>query len=107
MQTAVGMRGSRHSVALGDGENSSLDPARLEVDCLGMQSAFQEITVLDLFSGIGGFSLGLHWAGMRTWAFCEADPFARGVLSRNWPGVAIYDDIRTLSATRLRADGVP
>jgi len=72
-----------------------------------MQSAFQEITVLDLFSGIGGFSLGLHWAGMRTWAFCEADPFARGVLSRNWPGVAIYDDIRTLSATRLRADGVP
>jgi len=72
-----------------------------------MKSSSQEITVLDLFSGIGGFSLGLHWAGMRTGAFCEADPFARGVLARHWPGVAIYDDVRTLSAVRLRADGIP
>jgi len=72
-----------------------------------MQSAFQEITVLDLFSGIGGFSLGLHWAGMRTRGFCEADPFARRVLARHWPDVPIYDDVRTLSAARLRADGVP
>ena len=38
--------------------------------------------VLDLFSGIGGFSLGLHWAGMRTVALCESDPFARRVLAR-------------------------
>ncbi len=30
--------------------------------------------VLDLFSGIGGFSLGLEAAGMRTVAFCEVDP---------------------------------
>ena len=63
--------------------------------------------VLDLFSGIGGISLGLHWAGMRTVAFCEADPFARGVLSRHWPGVPAYPDIRTLSAARLQDDGVP
>ena len=63
--------------------------------------------VLDLFSGIGGFSLGLHWAGFRTAAFCEADPFCRAVLTRHWPGIPCYDDIRTLSAARLRADGVP
>ena len=63
--------------------------------------------VLDLFSGIGGFSLGLHWAGCRTAAFCEADPFCRAVLARHWPGVPCYDDVRTLSAARLRADGVP
>jgi len=74
---------------------------------LGMQSASQEITVLDLFSGIRGLSLGLHWAGMRTTAFCEADPFARVVLARHWPGVPIYADVRTLTAARLRADGVP
>ena len=67
----------------------------------------REWTVLDVFSGIGGISLGLHWAGMRTVAFCEADGFGRGVLRRHWPGVPVYDDIRTLTAARLRADGVP
>jgi hypothetical protein len=35
------------------------------------------MNVLDLFSGIGGFSLGLERAGMRTVAFCEIDPFCR------------------------------
>lgn len=62
--------------------------------------------VLDLFSGIGGLSLGLHWAGMRTVGFCEPDPFCRGVLARHWPEVPIYDDIRVLSADRLRRDRV-
>ena len=37
------------------------------------------MNVLDLFSGIGGFSLGLQRAGMRTVAFCEIDPFCRAV----------------------------
>ena len=72
-----------------------------------METSVSEITVLDLFSGIGGFSLGLHWAGMRTVAFCEAAPFARRVLARHWPGVPCYPDVRALSAARLRADGVP
>ena len=63
--------------------------------------------VLDVFSGIGGASLGLHWAGMRTVAFCERDAFCRGVLGRHWPGVPVYSDIRDLSASRLRGDGVP
>lgn len=63
--------------------------------------------VLDLFSGIGGFSLGLHWAGMHTVAFCESDPFARRVLARHWPGVPCYPDVRRLAAADLRTDGVP
>ncbi len=62
--------------------------------------------VLDLFSGIGGFSLGLHWAGMRTVAFCEQDAHCQRVLRRHWPGVPVYDDVRTLGAARLRHDGV-
>jgi hypothetical protein len=64
------------------------------------------MNVLDLFSGIGGFSLGLERAGMRTVAFCEIDPFCRRVLSIHWPGVPCYDDIRTLTAERLAADGI-
>ncbi len=64
------------------------------------------MNVLDLFSGIGGFSLGLERAGMRTVAFCEIDPFCRRVLAKHWPGVPCYDDVRTLTATRLRTDGI-
>lgn len=52
--------------------------------------------VLDLFSGIGGFSLGLERAGMQTVAFCEIDPFCRKVLAKHWPEVPIYEDVTTL-----------
>jgi site-specific DNA-cytosine methylase len=64
------------------------------------------LALLDLFSGIGGFSLGLERAGFRTIAFCESDPFCRRVLARHWPEVPCYDDVRTLTADRLRADGI-
>ena len=57
--------------------------------------------VLDLFSGIGGFSLGLERAGMCTVAFCECDPYCRAVLRRHWPDVPVYDDVRTLTAEAL------
>ena len=62
--------------------------------------------ILDLFSGIGGFSLGLERAGMTTAAFCEIDPFCRAVLAQHWPGVPIYDDVRELSADALSRDGI-
>jgi|SRR3954469_5368719 len=53
------------------------------------------MNVLDLFSGIGGFSLGLERAGMRTVAFCEINPFCRRVLAKHWPHVPCHPDIRT------------
>lgn len=64
------------------------------------------LNVLDLFSGIGGFSLGLHRAGMTTVAFCECEPYPQAVLRKNFPGVPIYDDVRTLTNDRLRTDGI-
>ncbi len=58
--------------------------------------------VLDLFSGIGGFSLGLERAGMETIAFCECEEYPRKVLKKHWPNVPINDDVRELDATEYR-----
>ena len=62
--------------------------------------------VLDLFSGIGGFSLGLERAGFKTVAFCEIEPYCQKVLRKHWPDVPIYEDVRNVTAERLRADGI-
>lgn len=64
--------------------------------------------VLDLFSGIGGFSLGLdRCGGFETAAFCEIDKKAQKVLRKHWPDTPIYSDIKELTVERLQADGVP
>lgn len=63
--------------------------------------------LLDLFSGIGGFSLGLERTGyFKTVAFCDIEEYPRRVLKKHWPEVPIYDDVRTLSARRLAEDGI-
>lgn len=67
----------------------------------------KKLRLLDLFSGIGGFSLGLERSGgFETVAFCEIDHFCRRVLAKHWPKVPCYDDVRQLSAERLAADGI-
>ncbi len=66
-------------------------------------------TVLDLFAGIGGFSLGLERVGdgyFKTGAFCEIDEAARKVLTKHWPDVKIYNDIKELTNEQLQADGI-
>jgi len=60
------------------------------------------LKVLDLFSGIGGFSLGLErTGGFETVAFCEIDPFCRRVLAKHWPNVRQFKDV-----TKLRGEDV-
>ena len=55
------------------------------------------IKVLDVCSGIGGFSLGLEATGsFETVAFCEVDKFCCKVLNKHWPNVPIYDDLKEL-----------
>ena len=68
-----------------------------------------KLKVLDLFSGIlvGGFSLGLErTGGFETVAFCEIEEFPRRVLSKHWPGVPIYHDVRELTKGVLDRDGI-
>ena len=54
--------------------------------------------VVDFFSGIGGFSLGLERVGFKTVAFSEVDPYACAVLKKHWPDVPNLGDITKLSA---------
>ena len=54
------------------------------------------MNVLDLFSGIGGFSLGLERAGFKTVAFCEVDKKCQAVLKKHWPDVPMFDDVSNL-----------
>lgn len=61
-----------------------------------------KLKVLDLFSGIGGFSLGLErTGGFETVAFCEIEEFPRKVLAKHWPGVPIYHDVRELTGSEV------
>ncbi len=62
---------------------------------------------LDLFSGIGGFSLGLESAGLvETVAFCDFDKYCQQVLNKNFPGVPVYGDVKELNHDKLKADGI-
>ena len=60
------------------------------------ESSKNKLKVLDLFAGIGGFTLGFHLAGIETTMFCEIDKDAQKVLEKNFPGIPIHGDIRTL-----------
>ncbi len=61
-------------------------------------------TMIDLFSGIGGFSLAASWV----WGeeldikfFCECDKFCQKVLRKHWPTVPIIEDVRDVAYARL------
>lgn len=64
-----------------------------------------KLKVLDLFSGIGGFSLGLHSTGIfDTVKFVEFDKFCQRVLQKNFPGIPIEGDIKNVKGQEFEAD---
>ncbi len=72
-------------------------------DRAGWSGAGGKLRVLDLFSGIGGFSLGLErTGGFETVAVCEIEPFPRQVLAKHWPGIPIFNDVRELRGEDVR-----
>ena len=63
------------------------------------------LKVLDLFSGIGGFTLGLDsTGGFKTIAFVEKDKFCQKVLKKNFPNITIEGEIRDVKGDRYKAD---
>ena len=50
--------------------------------------------VVELFAGIGGFSLGFEWAGMQCVGHVEIEPYAQKVSRRRWSGVPLYRDVK-------------
>ena len=66
-----------------------------------------KLKILDLFSGLGGFSLGLERTGhFETVAFCDNDKYSNLVLQKHWKGVKIYNDVKEITKEKLIADGV-
>lgn len=62
----------------------------------------KELTHIDLFSGIGGFTLAAEWAGFKTVVFCEKEKFCQKVLQKRFGGIIADSTIRGLSKQRLR-----
>ena len=64
-----------------------------------------KLKLLDLFSGIGGFSLGLESTGyFETIAFVEKDKFCHEVLKKNFPNIKIESEVRDVKGDRYAAD---
>ena len=66
-----------------------------------------ELKILDLFSGIGGFSYAAEnffQGQFKTTQFVEINPYCQKVLSKNFTGVPIHDNIKTFKATEGQFD---
>jgi DNA (cytosine-5)-methyltransferase 1 len=60
---------------------------------------------LDLFSGIGGFSLAAQWVWGEEYenvGFCDNNEFCQAVLRKNFSNAKIYSDIRELDGTKIK-----
>lgn len=61
---------------------------------------------VSLFSGVGGFDLGMERAGIETILQVEIDKFCRGVLDKNWPSVRKMADVRAVTAADCAGAGI-
>ena len=60
------------------------------------------LRVIDLFSGIGGFTLAADWlGGFTTVQFVEREPYCQRILRKHWPDVPIHDDVCTYTPHRI------
>ena len=67
----------------------------------------EPLKILDLFSGIGGFSYAAEnffQGQFKTTQFVEINPYCQKVLTKNFKGVPIHDNIKTFKATEGQFD---
>ena len=62
----------------------------------------EELIHISLFTGIGGIDLAAEWAGFKTIAFVENDPYCQKVLKKHWPDVPIIGDIKDVTRERIQ-----
>lgn len=64
-----------------------------------------KLSVLDLFSGIGGFSLGLELSGgFKVKAFCEIEDHCTKILNKNFKDIPVFNDITSLNIKKGEYD---
>lgn len=63
-----------------------------------------DLKLVDICAGIGGFSLSAGWAGIETLMFCEKEKFPQQVLMKNFPGISIHDDLKTLNRKIIKRE---
>ena len=59
---------------------------------------------IDLFAGIGGFSLSARWMDWCTLVTCETDKFCRKVLQYHFPDAYHHTDIHTLNYETINSE---
>ena len=65
-----------------------------------------QLSVLDIFSGIGGFSIGFEKAGMENIAFCEMAKYGKTLLNKYWPDVPVFPDVCELNRKMFAEHGI-
>ena len=72
-----------------------------------LPTEIEKLTVLDLFSGIAGFSSGLEDTEyFKTVAFCESDKHCRKVIKKHWPNTPTFEDVKKLKKDDLTKAGI-
>lgn len=62
-------------------------------------------SILDVYSGCGGLSLGAHGAGFTTALAIDADPLLTSSFSLNFPGAKLLrQDVRKIDAATIKAE---
>lgn len=65
---------------------------------VGEEAQSHGLSVVDVFAGAGGLSLGAEWAGFRTLAAVEHHKWAAATYAKNHPGAKLFQaDIRDLA----------